>query len=93
MTTRSPAPTVRPNPAQGTALGFRPTLNRALKGRPEDESGHIGQADVWVAPSGRSSCAMKLPKAFLRAAVGCPFGAEAITAAGRGGHADRRDKA
>lgn len=76
MTTPSPAPTVRPNPAQGTALGTCPALNQALKGRTKGRLQHMGRAKVWIAPSGLSSCAMDLPRALPWAAIESPFGAE-----------------
>lgn len=52
MKTHSPAPRVRPIPAQGNALGSGIPTRPALKGRPKEGMWRVALADLWAAPSG-----------------------------------------
>ena len=81
MNTISPAPTVRPIPAQGNALGSGTTTSQALKGRHKSAAWRTGLACIWAAPSGLSSFSLTIPRALPWAGMGCPFGAEESSAA------------
>ena len=84
MNTISPAPTVRPMPAQGNALGSGTRMGQALKGRPKGAAWRAGMACGWDAPSGLPSFSFGLPRALPWAGMGCPFGAQAARCCLRG---------
>ena len=52
MKTHSPAPRVRPIPAQGNALGSGIPTGQALKGRPKEGMWRVALADLWAALQG-----------------------------------------
>ena len=86
MITPAPAPTVRPIPAQGNALGIGAIAHEALKGRPKGETWRTRPARSWVAPSGLPLFSLGLPRALPWAGMVCPFGAQESFAARVDGH-------
>lgn len=82
MIAHTSAPTVRPNPAQGIALGCAPSPRRALKGRSRVGASRVGQGIGWAALSGLRSFPWGVPRALPWAVTGCPVGAETGTDAG-----------
>ena len=82
----SSAPTVRPMPAQGNALGAHAKAGQALKGRDIRADCRSGIARVWAAPSGLDLISWILPRALPWAGMMCPFGAQKPSAARVDGH-------
>lgn len=72
------APTVRPIPAQGTALGSREREIQALKGRPKTAFRVIAPTRKYVAPSGLHFVLPASPGALPRAGIFCPVGAREL---------------
>ena len=73
-----PAPTVRPIPAQGIALGPRPAIVQALKGRPKTAFRVIAPTRKYAAPSGLHFVSSARPRALPWAGIVCPVGAQEV---------------
>jgi len=75
------APKVRPNPAQGNALGLDSKDIRVLKGRPMNGFCAIKPAHGYAALSGLVSWLSVRPRALPWAAIVCPLGAQELQCA------------
>ncbi len=72
------APKVRPNSAQGNALGSHAKKIQALKGRPMNGSCAIKTAHGYAALSGLVSSLSVRPRALPWATIACPLGAQKV---------------
>ncbi len=73
---QTPAPTVRPIPAQGNALGYCGRRSRALKGRPNSGFRANTPTRKCAAPSWLKFFSSARPRALPWAGILCPVGAQ-----------------